>query len=176
MISVIIPVYINKEEIYQLLSDCVASLVGADEIIIQFDRVGEGFSKTMNKGVARSHGDYIALLNDDVKMLEGSLTDFCMPNTIVRPREWVGKKAKFSFVVMPREVWDRVGGLDEDFEMGGWEDSWFMFVAIRRGVRRKHVSNKVWHKGSATTDVLRTDELDKKNMATYDKKVAEFKE
>jgi GT2 family glycosyltransferase len=176
MISVIIPTYINNEEKYQLLSECVASLVGADEIIIQFDLKGEGFSRTVNKGVARSHGEYIAIINDDTRMLEGSLVDFCIPNTIVRPRVFVGAKAKFSFVVMPREAWDKIGGLCEDFIIGGCEDSWFMFLARKKGIAKIHSSLKVWHKGSASLTGIRTPELDKKNQELCTKKMEDYKD
>ena len=149
MVSVIIPIYINSPEITGLLSECVASLKGYDELILQFDEIGEGFSKTVNKGVARSHGDYIATINDDTRMLEGSIRDYCKPNTICRPT-LVGDNSKFPFAVMPRSVWDLVGGLDEDFHIGFYEDDLFLDIAKEKGVNSEILSLKVWHKGSAT--------------------------
>lgn len=174
MISCIIPVYINSEEKYQLLSECVASLVGADEIIIQFDLTGEGFSRTVNKGVARSHGDYIAIINDDTRMLDGSLTEYCHPNTICRPMKFEGAKGKFSFVVMPRDAWNRIGGLDEEFVIGGSEDSWFMLMARKHGVAKAHINRRVWHHGSATMKSFRTRDLDKINQDLYNKKLKDY--
>ena len=149
MVSVIIPVYINSPEITGLLSECVASLSGYDELILQFDEIGEGFSKTVNKGVARSHGDYIAIINDDTRMLEGSIRDYCKPNTICRPT-LIGDMSKFAFAVMPRAVWDLVGGLDEGFHIGFYEDNLFLDIARDKAIHLEILSLKVWHKGSAT--------------------------
>lgn len=149
MVSVIIPTFINSPEILDLLSDCVASLVGCDELIIQFDKTGEGYSKTVNKGVARSHGDYIAVMNNDTRMLDGSLKDYCKPNTICRPTI-VGEAGKFALAVMPRTVWDLVGGLDEGFHIGFYEDKLFLNIAESKGVVLETLKLRLWHKGHAT--------------------------
>ena len=170
MVSVIIPIYINSEEITDLLSDCVKSLVGYDELILQFDKTGEGFSKTVNKGVARSKGDYIALVNDDTRMLNGSLKDYCKPNTIVRPK-LIGGYGKFAFVVMPRVVWNLVGGLDEDFKIGFYEDKLFLDKARNKGVNIEYIENEVWHKGSATIGKMNPKELMKINKKIYESKI-----
>lgn len=170
MISVIIPVYINSPEILDLLSDCVASLVGCDELILQFDKTGEGFSKTVNKGVARSHGDYIAIMNDDARMLDGSLKDYCKPNTICRSTS-VGKIGKFVLVVMPRTVWDLIGGLDEDFHIGFYEDKLFLETAKDKGIDIQNLGLRVWHKGSATISKMG----DVKELMAINKKIYEAK-
>lgn len=149
MVSVIIPTYLNSDEKLDLLSNCVASLIGYDELIIQFNKTGISFSANVNAGVARSHGDYIAIVSDDTRMLEGSLEDYCKPNTICRPTI-IGAPGKFAFVVMPRAVWDLVGGLDEDFHIGFYEDKLFLDIAKDKGVRLETLNLHIWHKGSAT--------------------------
>lgn len=169
MVSVVIPIYINSPEILDLLSECVASLVGYDELILQFDEIGEGFSKTVNKGVARSHGDYIAIINDDTKMLEGSLKDYCKPNTICRPTI-VGFQSKFPFVVMPRAVWVLVGGLDEDFKIGFYEDKLFLDIAKEKGVKSEILDLKVWHKGNGTISKMNPKKLMAINKKIYKSK------
>lgn len=166
MVSVIIPIYLNSPEIPRLLSECVASLVGYDELILQFDEIGEGVSKTVNKGVARSHGDYIAIVSDDTRMLEGSLKDYCKPNTICRPT-LVGMDSKFPFAVMPRAVWDLVGGLDEDFYIGFYEDKLFLHIAQDKGVISEILDLRVWHKGNATISKMG----DLKELMTINKKI-----
>lgn len=170
MISVIIPVYINSPEILDLLSDCVASLVGCDELILQFDKTGEGFSKTVNKGVARSHGEYIAIMNDDTRMLDGSLKDYCKPNTMCRPTI-IGAPGKFALIVMPRSVWDMVGGLDEDFHIGFYEDKLFLDMAIEKGVVLQDLPLRLWHKGSATISKMG----DVKELMAINKKIYKSK-
>lgn len=166
-ISAIIPTYINSPEIVDLLSDCVASLVGYDELILQFDKTGEGFSKTVNKGVARSSGNYIAIINNDTRMLEGSLRDYCKPNFICRPT-LEGAPGKFAFVVMPRSVWDLVGGLDEDFKIGFYEDKLFLVRARDEfGIPSVILPLRVWHKGSATISKMNPEELKRINRKIY---------
>lgn len=169
MVSVIIPVHINSLEILNLLSSCVQSLNGADEIIIQFDNECEGFSKTVNKGVLRSKYDYIAIVNDDTKMLNGTLKDYCKENTIVRPT-LIGGYGKFAFVVMPKKVWDKVGGLDEDFKIGFYEDKLFLDKAKSLGVNIEYSPFEVWHKGSATIGEMNPKELMKINKQIYENK------
>lgn len=170
MISVIIPTFINYPDKFNLLSDCVQSLNNYDELILQFDKIGEGFSKTVNKGVARSKGDYIAIINDDTKMLEGSLKDYCKSNTICRPT-FTGIHAKFSFAVMPRNIWNLIGGLDEDFKIGFYEDKLFLDIAKQKGVKLEILPLKVWHKGSATISKMgNIKELMDINREIYNKK------
>jgi transitional endoplasmic reticulum ATPase len=72
-----------------------------------------GFAHTVNHGVSVAKGNYLALVNNDTRMLIGSLKDYCKYNTLVRPTLVGGDLAKFSFVVMPRKVWDDVGGLNK---------------------------------------------------------------
>lgn len=166
MISVIIPTYLNSDDIPELLSECVASLRGYQELILQFDKEGEGFAKTVNKGVSRSHGDWVAIVNNDTKMIDGSLNDYCIENAIVRPT-LEGVPAKFPFVVMSRSVWDLIGGLDEDFHIGFYEDKLFMDVARSEGISIKRSLFRVWHKGSATISKMNPDELMKVNKELY---------
>ena len=170
MVSVIIPVYLNSPQIPKLLSECVASLTGYDELILQFDETGEGFEKTVNKGVARSRGDYIAIVNDDTRMLEGSLTNYCKPDTICHPT-LIGATAKFAFVVMPKSVWELVGGLDEGFHIGFYEDKLFLDIARDNGIYSETLSLRVWHQGSATISKMG----DIKELMAINRKIYESK-
>lgn len=153
MISVVIPVYINeknRKKIVPLLEQAVQSLRGYDELILQFDENGDGFAKTVNKGVERSSGDFIAIVNDDIKMLNGSIRDMCRFNKIVRPKLIGGDLAKFAFVVMPRNIWEDVGKLDEDFEVGLYEDDDWIDRAKNKGYEFFDDITQVWHYGGAT--------------------------
>lgn len=51
-----------------------------------------------------------------------------------------------SIEVVPRRLWDEVGGFDETFTGWGWEDVAFMFAcgALRDG-RIERTSGEVWH-------------------------------
>jgi len=172
MVSVIIPVYItdkNKEKITPLLTECVQSLKGYDELILQFDVKGEGFAKTLNKGVRKAKGDFIALVNDDTKMLNGNLTDMCHKGKVVRPILIGGDLAKFSFVVMSKDVWEDVGEMDENFEVGFYEDDDWIDRAKNKGYEfiKKNIS--VFHYGGATIQDIKGD-FEIKNKKYYESK------
>lgn len=92
-ISVVIPVYKNTELFLQMLRNNWQYLRG-EEVVVVDDAGGEnikqilesefeginvlvneiniGFSKTVNKGIFHSHGEYIMLLNSDVKLIDDS--------------------------------------------------------------------------------------------------------
>lgn len=172
MISVIIPIYLreeNRKKIVPLLEQAIQSLKGYDELILQFDEEGEGFAKTVNKGVRRSSGDYIAIVNDDIKMLNGSIKDMCRYNKIVRPKLIGGDLAKFAFVVMPRAIWDDVGELDEEFEVGFYEDDNWIDRAENMGYVFIDDITQVWHYGGATIQDIEGD-FEKKNKELYENK------
>lgn len=170
MISVVIPIYItekNKSKIIPLLQDCVESLRGYDELILQFDLNGDGFAKTVNKGIQRARGDFIAIVNDDTKMLNGSIKDMCHKGSLVRPRLIGGELAKFAFVVIDREVLNKVGLMDERFEVGYYEDDEFLLRCKKAGVRFISDPTPVWHYGGATMEDM-TGDFRKKNKELYE--------
>lgn len=171
-ISVVIPILLNdknKEKIMPLLSDCVQSLKGHDEIILQFDINGEGFAKTVNKGLKKAKGDYIAIVNDDIKMLQGSIKDMCHKNSLVRPKLIGGDLAKFAFVVIDKDILQTVGYLDEDFKVGFYEDDDYLDRCTELGVRLIDSPLQVWHYGGATMQDMKGD-FEKYNKQLYENK------
>lgn len=174
MISVVIPIYLtdkNKHKICPLLEECVKSLRGADEIILQFDLEGEGFAKTLNKGVDKAKGDWIALVNDDTKMLNGNLKDLCHKGKITRPKLIGGDLAKFSFVVMEKSIWEDVGNMDEKFEVGFYEDDDWIDRAKAKGYEFIDSFVQVFHYGGATIEDIDGD-FKEKNRKYYENKRA----
>lgn len=158
MISVVIPVYLreeNKAKIIPLLTECIASIRGCDELILQFDELGEGFAKTVNKGILRATGDFIAIVNDDTKMLHGSLKEMCHKGCLTRPKLIGGDLAKFSFVVMDREVINKVGLMNEDFKVGFYEDDEFLDRCIDKQIPFVNSPLQVWHYGGATIEDIK---------------------
>jgi GT2 family glycosyltransferase len=170
MISVVIPVYLreeNKQKIIPLLTDCISSIRGCDEFILQFDELGEGFAKTVNKGILRATGDFIAIVNDDTKMLHGSLKEMCHKGCLTRPKLIGGDLAKFSFVVLDREVIDKVGLMDERFEVGFYEDDDFLDRCIENQIPFVDSPLQVWHYGGATIQDIKGD-FEQKNKELYE--------
>lgn len=67
---------------------------------------------------------------------------------------WIRKRTKSSCVVVPRSLWERVGGFDEGFQGWGFEDSAFFHAAMRlQGVQRlAGPVHHLWHPRSAEKD------------------------
>jgi len=92
MISVIIPTYNNKTQFltylkqnFQFIKDCEIIIVNDNpkqdlsQIPKEFPSIrlinnqeNLGFAKSVNYGIGQSHGEFILLLNDDVKLLDES--------------------------------------------------------------------------------------------------------
>ena len=74
-------------------------------------------------------------------------------NELARNAELETKEVDFLVffcVVIKRHVWDKIGGLDEDFGMGNYEDNYFCHRAIQKGYKLKAVDCYVHHFGSKT--------------------------
>jgi hypothetical protein len=144
-----------------------------------------GYSKACNAGIRVATGDYIVLLNDDVIFAP-------------QPKNaWVGMLLKpfqkdpavglsgplvsysppadsmfiiFFIVMIKREVFDKIGLLDEAFGMGAGEDTAFCIEAMKQGYKMASASEgevtrsdelnvmvgafPVYHKGEATVKKL----------------------
>ena len=136
MISVIIPVYIresNRKKIIPLLEECIQSLRGYDELILQFDEKGEGFAKTINKGVERASGDWIALVNDDTRMLNGSIKEMCkfrkiltlyVPHAAIPVIDEIKTKTDIEYFAVP-------GDYDKEYLINKGENGSNIFVVGR---------------------------------------------
>lgn len=124
-VSAVIPWYYGKPGKDELLRRCVASLKGHDELIIVAND-GIGICKAVNIGFESSTGDYICVLNDDLVVERGSLRELCHPQYVVVPdvRSPVGGAsiALGTFACYPRWVYEKIGGYDENFRFGYFED------------------------------------------------------
>lgn len=62
-------------------------------------------------------------------------------------KKWTrpGRLCASSAFVVPRELWDRVGGFDELFEGWGWEDVAFRRMATALGGHELEVPGPAWH-------------------------------
>ncbi len=117
-ISVIIP-HVSGEQFDRLLKSCVDSLVGFDELIILSSPMGTpGFTEKVNQGLTLARGDFLMVVNNDIKLTQGSLIDLCKENSVTSPK-MNGKAQSFwgCFFVIPRKVYETIGLLDEQFEL-----------------------------------------------------------
>lgn len=141
-VSAVIPWYYGKPGKDELLRRCVASLKGHDELIIVAND-GIGICKAVNIGFESSTGDYICVLNDDLVLTRGTLRELCHQRYVTVP-ELVGPMAGASvalgtFACYPRWVYERVGGYDENFRYGYFEDDDMIMRLAQAGVQRRRV-------------------------------------
>lgn len=152
MISAIISHYAFLPEHDGYLEKCVASL-DADEIIIIVND-GIGIAKALNRGLSLAKGDFLCVLNNDI-ILHNPLNDFCDDTAIV-----TGKVANQSdekprsFYVMPRWVYEKVGGYDEQFEVGYWEDNDLIRRWEEAGIPIRIRDIHIDHVGGGTIDKI----------------------
>lgn len=122
MISVVIPHWNYDDHMADVLKRCVDSLVGYDELVI-VDNDGIGFAKAVNRGLALAHGDYICVVNNDTILNKGSLADLCVKGTVTVPKI-TGQVDQLprAFYCMERTIYEQIGGYDEQFKVGYFED------------------------------------------------------
>lgn len=171
-ISVVIPHWPKTPEHESALKRCVDSLVGVDEIIVEVND-GIGFAKACNLGLKKTTGDYILVVNNDTVVTRGNLENLCVPDTVVVPRMATGQVDNMprAFYCMPRSVYEKVGGYDERFEGGYFEDDDLIRRWMKAGVPIlvKHIV-EVNHIGGLTMNTLDKNELYNQNKQKYEEK------
>lgn len=122
MISLVIPYGImdGKEGI---LKGCLDSMRGMDETIVVANDL-KGYGWACNRGLELARGDYLIVANDDTRLINGSLRSLpdalgvTVPLIEPEPRDYKPR----CFFCMPRWVYEKIGGFDERFEGGYFED------------------------------------------------------
>lgn len=118
-----------------------------------------GYSKATNEGIIVSTGEYIILLNNDTVFLEQDKNYWlrlfdkpfenypnCGISCIIKnASEPAGRDfAVFFCVMVHRKVFDRIGLLNEEYGVGGGEDTEFCIEAENAGFEVIEVLNKEW--------------------------------
>jgi GT2 family glycosyltransferase len=160
-LSLVIPHWPLDEEVDQALRRCVASFPPECERIVVVNE-GTGYGRNVNIGLRTASGEYIAVVNNDCRLVEGDVYDLCVPETVTSPLI-IGERQGFGqsiepggfhgcFWVVPRAVLDRVGLLDERFEHAYWEDDDFVARLGEADVPTRQVSSvRIRHVGGLTT-------------------------
>lgn len=170
MTSAIIPHWPANKELDILLEHCVKSL-HVDEIIVVVND-GIGFAKAVNQGLRLAHGDYLFVVNNDTVVLSGNLQDMCIPDTVTVPKiHGQVDDMPRAFYCMPRSVYELIGGYDERFEMGYWEDDDFITRLHKHEIPIKKIDSvEVSHLGGTTMHLLDRDAIFEANRERfYDK-------
>lgn len=169
-ISLIVPHWPKEPEHDILLQRCVSSMGADEKLIIVND--GTGMGKAINKGLELATGDYLIVTNNDCELKEGSLYDMCDPEAITIPDNMDGQwDMPRSFYCMPRWVYEKVGGYDEQFGVGYHEDDDLIKRWQLAGIPFKMTKIKVAHTpGSTLNNLSNRQELFDENKAKFDEK------
>jgi len=103
-----------------------------------------GYSKATNEGIKKARAEYIILLNNDT-LVQGPEWIPMLRESVDRPNAGIsgplhiplhnltGKFVVFFCAMVRREVFDKIGLLDESFGVGGCEDCAFCIMAEKAG-------------------------------------------
>lgn len=153
-ISVIVPHWPIRPEHDDMLDQLIRSIPGEHEIIVVVND-GIGMGKAINIGLRLAHGDYLVVSNNDVTLAGGVLEDLCIPNNIGAPLLDGREAPCSSFYCMARSVYEKVGGYDEQFEVGYFEDDDLHKRWALNDIRIENVKTvNIHHSGGATLDKL----------------------
>jgi len=105
-----------------------------------------GFPKAINEGIKASEGEFIVLLNNDTVILGPDWLSWLkspFSNSsvgITGPLRMYQQETRrlfliFFCVMIKRELFDKIGLLDESFTIGGGEDTDFCFKAVDMGYK-----------------------------------------
>lgn len=153
MISIIIPYYESTPEKKDVLKRCTRSLKGHGEVIVVWNN-RMGYAPSINRGLACANGDYLLVMNDDVVLKEGDLNDLCIPDVVTSPSN-SGREYPYiwgSCFCIPRRIYNRIGGLDERYEVSYFDDDDLIFTLQGLGVQMRSVPSVVFeHPHAGTT-------------------------
>lgn len=142
-ISIIIPFYPIDNNKHDVLKSCVQSLPKHYETIVVWNRK-EGMAKAINEGALCASGDYFLIMNDDVEYISGQLEDLCQENTVISP-SLNGRIYQYiwgSCFCVPRNVWEDVGGMDDQYTISYFDDDDFILSLKGKGYQMR-TSNRV---------------------------------
>lgn len=190
MTSIIIPLYLDRIDLYPIIDRCIKSYKPAEgrELILMDDASplscedwpitfqnpkNLGYTGNCNKGVEIATGDKLWIVNDDVEFNDEILVklDDIEDGTIYLPK-WAGEPFdthnKFGFFYgMTRDTWDKLGGLDTNMKHFFSDlDMWKR--ANKEGVRIEKWDIEVFHYSGAT--YRGRDDYFQQGMAEYYKK------
>jgi glycosyltransferase involved in cell wall biosynthesis len=143
-LSIVVPHWPMDAEVDEALRACLDSLPGdCEKLVILND--GTGFARNVNVGLRLARGDFIAVVTNDTRVIEGNVHDLCVPGRVTSPivLEKPGVEPggfHGAFWVAPREVIERVGPLDERFEGAFFEDDDYLVRLEHADIPREQVT------------------------------------
>lgn len=167
-ISVVIPHWPLRPEHDELLKRCVQALPEVYEKIIVVNE-GTGMGKAINKGFELATGDYLMTISNDCMWESGDIAELCNPEAIMLPDKMPGQwDVPRCVYCMPRWIYEKVGGYDERFEVGYFEDDDLIHRWRLEGIPFRMTKVQVTHQPGTTLDKMpRRDEIFKINSDKF---------
>jgi len=149
----------NTREYLDSLKQSFDSLGFADHLKTIWHDAALGYSRATNEGIKVATGEYIILLNNDafllpqerhrwIRQLAGPFetNPRCGITCLIKgPSAPAGHDfAVFFLVMIHRRVFDKIGLLNEDYGVGGGEDTEFCIEAERAGFEVCECVPKMW--------------------------------
>ncbi len=146
MVSIVICTVPGSEE---MLKSCVNSVIRNTRQkynLIVVKNIWDGFAKSYNRGIKAALSDEqeaIVIMNDDVVITSSNWLERFQQVAKEKEVGIIGNKTTnhddnhvpFFFTYIKKEVFDKVGYLDERFEVGEWEDVDFCVRAVDAGFK-----------------------------------------
>jgi hypothetical protein len=142
-LSVVVPHWPLDDEVDEALRRCLASLPDDCERLVIVNE-GTGFARTVNLGLRLASGEFIGVVGNDSRVVGGDVYDLCVPGSVASPVV-EGKPGiepdgfHGAFWIAPREVIERVGLLDEQFEGAFFEDDDYLERLRAAGIPTRQV-------------------------------------
>lgn len=169
-ISLIIPYYpvVGKEE--SVLEECVKSINGYDELILVVND-GIGYGAAVNRGLKLAKGDYLMIANDDIILDRGDIRSLCEPDAVTCPQiNNEHKDFNGGLFCIPRAVYEKVGGFDEQFKIGYFEDDDYIMRLRANGIpMRCHYDVHIKHEHGGMTMHKMENKYDENQKKFFDK-------
>lgn len=140
-ISLVIPYMeadAGKPSILKRWTDSVPPI---DELIISANWK-EGYAKPINRGLKLAKGDYLLVSNDDLIWDVGDIYDLCKPGVVTSPMvNGVHQDFWGCCFMIPRDVYEKVGGLYEGYEISYYDDDDYVCNLIKAGVKMRGIKS-----------------------------------
>jgi glycosyltransferase involved in cell wall biosynthesis len=137
-----------------MLKRCVQSLPSHYETIVVVND-GIGMGKAINKGFELATGDYLVTLSNDCWWVDGTFQELCDPTAVTLPEHLDGQWDKpRCFYCLPRWIYEQVGGYDERFNVGYFEDDDFIHRLYLADIPIKETVVQGGHVPGQTLDKL----------------------
>lgn len=185
-LSVIIPAVYLTDRHYILTKECIESLNNVDELIlVECGEKNSDFKadikinsldrrtaeKAINLGLKIASGDFMAVVSNDTKVIVGNLKDLCKEGIVTSPIQNEARQNFWGgFFVIPKEVYQKIGGFSEEFENYCSDDDYIQRLKRANIEMRCIETVSIIHYGGETNKFFLTPEFIEENKKRFQKK------